>query len=990
MAGYGSGRGKEMGLRLAFLDISLRIPEDPEAGEVALAAVCFDDTVAAAAGCLEEATSAGDGAPVPDIEETIAAGIRGGASRRILQELGASEELAASPIPFPDAASRLMRLLRGASTIVEDSETASAALSRLFSAPPHGGAIGLGDIAAIADPACPSRDLPGILRHLGMTADLSTPPSRARAMRAAFRVLWKRILDIPLPALAEINYLLAPAGGPVADVMREAEAMATAARFAGEFAARRLAMEDLFEDFGELAEARRKAPDPEARDQECMALDAGRAVEAVGPEGPVARAMGEMYEERPQQVEMVSAVADALNRGAHLLAEAGTGVGKSLAYLVPAILWTKATGRPVIVSTHTKNLQSQLFDKDLPFLRECLGMEFRYALLKGRGNYLCVRRLLYVLGEAERELTIEERVRMAPVVAWAVRTETGDVAENFPILADSKGSLWSRVSTTGADCLGRTCRYFRKCFVNRARGLAHLADIVVINHSLLFAELGREKGTLPPAQEAVLDEAHNLEDAATEHLTCEVSASRVFRTIGRLFRERGRGRGRRRRAGDGEEEEPEGKGLLPSLLHALSAEGARDREAAAVCRRHAIEAMKAIPAVSGALERFLNAFAVLPGGEENWDRKRFSAGAMPPSGREEVEAAKEALVSILGAVRRPIEAAADALRPLRSSSLRRLHEYGRELAATEASLAELIGDVEFLAKASEPNHVYFVERRGEKGRPVFRVAAAPLEVGPLLYEQFFSRMRSFILTSATLRCGPGFDFIRDRLGLSLMEPSRVAELVVGAPFDYARQSRVLVPSFLPDPAEPEFNARLSDVLAGVFRAAGGRGLVLYTSYRAMEEGYEVLKSRLSGEGFHVLAQGVDGAREALLERLRAGGKTLVLGTSSFWEGIDVRGDALSVLVIAKLPFPVVTDPIHQGRGELLESRGMDPFMNLSVPIAILRLRQGFGRLIRSRTDRGVVIISDKRMLTRRYGGAFLRSLPTRHHTVTAPERLVEA
>jgi Rad3-related DNA helicase len=366
---------------------------------------------------------------------------------------------------------------------------------------------------------------------------------------------------------------------------------------------------------------------------------------------------------------------------------------------------------------------------------------------------------------------------------------------------------------------------------------------------------------------------------------------------------------------------------------------------------------------------------------------------------------------------------------IRKRPVPRARELTTEIAAQNLFLRELIHDIEFVIKGDEPNYVYWSERLGRKG---VRVVAAPLDVSALLHDQLYDKKRSIILASATLSVRDAdageasglspmarmaqsklknvttpvtphapeqnsvhpksFEFLKNRLGLSLCDETKLDELLLGSPFDYHSQCRLFIPSFLPEPAarEKDFNQLFTSMIGELIIASGGRAMVLYTSYAALESSARVLRKMLSSEGIEVLAQGENESREALLSRLQEGGRTVLLGTASFWEGVDVRGDALSLLVIAKLPFAVFTDPIVQGRCELLEAQGKDSFLHFSVPQAILKLRQGFGRLIRSKTDRGVVILADKRVITKRYGAAFLRALPSQATTMTNQDALVKA
>ena len=920
--------------------------------------------------------------------------------------------------------------------------------------------IGVDDLGAVVHPTVCRTGIGDLARHYGLYSE--------SALRGAalLRELWARLeadlLRLPLPLIGELNWLLAKTSHPLEPVLKEAERRSLDSQFAPRFTSGKLALKDLFKDFSDLLRALAPRGEEEVEGAEASPpekpVTGEEVAQLLGPAGPLAKALTG-YEERGEQIELARSVAAALSEGRHLVAEAGTGVGKSLAYLAPSLLFAQRAGRPVMISTHTKNLQSQLFHKDLPLLKQATGWDFKTALLKGRPNYLCIRKLLYTLQDAAHELEDDERAALLPVVTWSVQTRTGDVAELAAFSPEMRWELWDRLHTVGEDCLSRQCPFFSRCFVYRARALARTADVVVLNHALVFAEMGLEAGTLPPYHEVIFDEGHTLEDVATEHLACEVTPRRVRQILHRLFRT--------------QPGSTAGKGLLPSLLFQLEqSRSALGKALGQSVRQHALEAVQAVgPAEQGLdvfFDRWREWFGGAPGegrfmrsgprrhqrgrGRQdaledqpqqtaiatapvrqprpNADSRRFSAQKLRPEEAENLRGGKETLVSALGRLRRQLERLEEDFKELKKADLPRLRETQKDLYAQNLFLQELIADLEFVVKGDEPNYVYWAERLGQRS---LRVVAAPLDISALLHEQLYERKRSAALVSATLsvrdasadagsgfmpvrpvefgedesqagpwdappaaavKAGPhakSFEFIKQRLGLNLCARGKVDELLEGSPFDYARNCRLYVPAFLPEPgsAERDFNSALSALLGPLLCASGGRALVLYTSYEALQSGAAALRKALAAERIEVLAQGMDGSREALLDRLRAGGRTALLGTTSFWEGVDVPGQALSLLVIAKLPFAVFTDPLVEGRCELLEAQGKDPFLHFSVPNAILRLRQGFGRLIRTKTDRGVVVLCDRRVLTRRYGPAFLRALPVPARRAPDPEQLVD-
>ena len=909
------------------------------------------------------------------------------------------------------------------------------------------------------------------------------------SLRASYSELETDVQKLPLPLLAEMNWLLSKTEHPLKKLLKKAEGIAVKEQFHDNMASGRLALDKLFKDFSEIID--RLAPEDggpviEMPTQSGSPVTAEEVGKIFGADGPLAKGL-EGYEDRPEQIEMAQRVGESLSGGKHLMAEAGTGVGKSLAYLVPAILFAQRAGRPVMVSTHTKNLQSQLFDKDLPFLRKHLGIDFDAALLKGRPNYLCLRKFMYTLQESAHELDDEERAQLLPIMTWATQTEDGDVSELAAFAPEKNYELWDRLHTVGDDCLKRQCPFYKRCFVYKARGKTRDADLVVLNHSLVFSDLNLENGTLPAYSEIVFDEAHKLEDVATDHLATEITPKRIYRILNRLFR-----------VAQGS---TAGKGLLPTLLMNIEQSRGDFSEALLTSiRDHILTAMQAVqPANEGSDVFFdvVRTFTEAPAPDDDvpmqpfvprergrggvtlepdnappaqaWgrgnspafpfqrkkkqsgdDRKRYSAGTLRADEVENFTQGKEAVIARLGKLRQTLEAIDEDFKEIKKRNVPRCRELQKEIAAQNLFLTELIHDIEFIIKGDEPNYVYWSERWGKRGA---RIVAAPLDVSGLLHDQLYDKKRSIIFASATLSvrdseagdahglmpfrpipqplnrkpgvppgvpaATPGgtpglrddddlslpeslvqsekphpksFEFLKNRLGLSLCSEDKLDELLLGSPFDFDKQCRLFVPTFIPEPGarEKDFNALFTAMVGELVIASGGRAMILYTSYAALEASARILRKMLAPEAIEVLAQGEGESRESLLARLKENGRTALLGTASFWEGVDVRGEALSLLVIAKLPFAVFTDPIVQGRCEMLEATGKDPFLHFSVPQAILKLRQGFGRLIRSKSDKGIVVLADKRVLTKRYGAAFLRALPAKACTMTSQESLVEA
>ena len=660
------------------------------------------------------------------------------------------------------------------------------------------------------------------------------------------------------------------------------------------------------------------------------------------------------YERRSAQEEMARAVAAHLGHGGHLLVEAGTGTGKSLAYLVPALLHALRNNDRVVVSTHTLNLQDQLASKDAPVAVDLVEAAegtpdaLRVAVLKGRSNYLCLERWAGVRldpsprGEAEARL-------FARVAAWLPQTDTGDLAELY--MTSQEQPWWPEISADDSDCLARRCSYVREgsCFLLRARQRAAAAHLVIVNHSLLLANAARDDQVLPPFNHLVIDEAHRMEDVATQHYGASLSireARDLVEALGTGERHGVPGLARRL----GALAAPEGAALSPAaglvpVAKALDTamQGTRDH----------------VRNLQDALRAFIDETQ-----EGNNGRVELSltAGRRSQGSWEEVEQAALNLDLGFHVLGDRVTQVRDALTALPEGALLDLEalraECGRHLEALAAARETL----RLVILRPDRAEIAWVARtEGD-----LRMNRAPREVAERLGADLYSGRESILATSATLQAGGSFDFASERLGLS--EPDT---LVVPSPFDYRSAVVALLANDLPDPGMPAYETSLHDTLAEIVLAARGRTLVLFTSHQAVRAANNALRSRLSEEDILVLAQGVDGSPSRLLRLLMERPKSVIFGTAAFWEGVDVRGDALSQIVIARLPFPVPNDPVYEGRAERFD----DPFHEFALPQSVLRFRQGFGRLIRSTTDRGVFVVLDSRIVRRQYGSLFLDGLP---------------
>ncbi len=616
------------------------------------------------------------------------------------------------------------------------------------------------------------------------------------------------------------------------------------------------------------------------------------ADELLGPEGPLARQI-RGFAPRPPQQAMTAAVATTLAEGGTLIVEAGTGTGKTYAYLVPALL----SGARVIISTGTRHLQDQLYRQDLPVVQRALNARVKVALLKGRSNYLCLYRLRAT--EQEGRLASREQVaELRRIRAWATRTRGGDIAE-IPDVAE-RSPLWPRVTSTVDNCLGSGCPQLDDCFFIKARCKALEADLLVINHYLFCADMAiRETGfaeLLPGADAFILDEAHQLPEIASYFFGQALSSRQ-----------------------------------LSELAQDTVVEQLRDAPDFAELRQRA----EVLEPATAALRQTLS----LADRRAPWR----DVAAVPP-----VQEAVAHLASVLDRLREALKEAAQ-----RGKGLESCHRRSEDLAQR---LVTLTGEENF------PNSVRWFETRGRG----FTLSLTPLDVAPAFRGRMATRPGAWIFTSATLAVGQRFEHFATRLGLQ-----DYAALRLDSPFDFAHNTLLYHPPELPDPLSPHYTVALLNAALPVLEASRGRAFLLFTSDRALHEAAEWLTGRLE---YPLLVQG-DRPKTALLAQFRALGNAVLLGTASFWEGVDVRGEALSCVLIDRLPFAALGDPVVQARIEALRQRGEDPFLHYQVPHAVITLKQGVGRLIRDIHDRGVLVLGDPRVLSKSYGRIFLDSLP---------------
>src|ERR1044072_5698752 len=638
--------------------------------------------------------------------------------------------------------------------------------------------------------------------------------------------------------------------------------------------------------------------------------------EVFGPEGLIAKAHPE-YEHRPGQIDMAAAVLRALEQKRPLTVEAGTGTGKTLAYLVPAIAAAVGSGARVVISTGTKNLQEQLMDKDIPFLQETLPAKFRAALMKGRNNYACLHRIKQAESTPVLE-GLDQIDQFDEVFRWVTKTETGDRSELYNLPENLP--FWRHIDARSDTCLGQKCPDYDPCFITRMRQRAMDADIIVVNHHLFFADLALRNGAygavLLDYAAVILDEAHHIEDVASEYFGVHTSNYQI-----------------------------------DDLLY--DAGGLKIEDG---------EATREITRVSARIQRFADAFWVsFREGRGLEGRFALAPRGSSPTVKDDAADFEDADEASAHPGKDPYHALDNALHRL-ETTLDLLKDPPPDAESILRRTRELRFALNCIVRADDQKFVYWIERRG---RGTF-LRASPIDVSALLQDKLFEKVPTVVLTSATLSSAGNFRFIRERLGLD-----KADELFAESIFDFENQAVLYLPRSMPDPRSPQWGRAAADEVIKIVNATQGRAFVLSTSFAGMNELFERVASQID---YPCFVQG-SASKSALLNKFRATPNAVLFATSSFWQGVDVRGEQLSCVIIDKMPFAVPSDPVVAARQRFIEDQGGSSFYEYSVPQAIISLKQGLGRLIRSTTDRGVLAVLDPRLKTKVYGRPFLKSLP---------------
>ncbi|WP_059052581.1 ATP-dependent DNA helicase DinG [Paenibacillus senegalimassiliensis] len=667
------------------------------------------------------------------------------------------------------------------------------------------------------------------------------------------------------------------------------------------------------------------------------------------------------YEEREAQNLMLQEVMQAFAEEKHLMVEAGTGTGKSLGYLLPAIYHSVQQDEKVMVSTHTINLQEQLRERDIPLLTEVVPFPFRAAVFKGRQHYLCLRKFEHKISRKDFATPKEDVMIAAQMIVWLTQTGNGDDEELN--LGNRGGDFWETVASESDSCLGRSCPWFRKCFYHRAKHEAGVADVVITNHSKLFTDIQAGHQLLPGYEHLVIDEAHHLEDVAGKHLGIHMKYFTVVHTLTRLFKD-------------------SKTGQLANLRAALQASpGEKSGEWSAVIDGiypNLIEVKENWDKLSEQL------FSLMPDRSDAapGDPGQFVYRLLPgkePKEWDTLTALENQIYVALGDVLRKGERMLSEIREDQD-------DYGSESLLTDISglfkdLATEREALRFFMKLESEDTVYWMEASGNYRSRSLQMYAVPIDVSAQLKEYFFDKKKSVVMTSATLSVDKSFQYMVEQLGLTeAASENKLVTTMLPSPFNYRDQALLVIPRDFPSVkggvGDDHFVNTLVQSLADSAVATRGRMMVLFTSYRMLRQVYEPLKTLLAQKGITVIGQGMDsGSRTKLTRRFQGQDASVLLGTSSFWEGVDIPGEALTSLAIVRLPFQPPNHPLVEAKSERLQREKKNPFMKLSVPQAVIRFKQGFGRLVRSSQDRGIVIVYDTRILESYYGKYFLYSLP---------------
>ena len=663
------------------------------------------------------------------------------------------------------------------------------------------------------------------------------------------------------------------------------------------------------------------------------------------------------YEKRTEQIELAKMVMKTFLSNEILISEAGTGTGKTFAYLIPSMIWSNVTNERILISTYTKNLEDQLFHKDIINISKGLNVEFKATLIKGRNNYLCMKRWNEIFRDNLQLFNNDEKKSLINLVIWQESTKTGDISENSSFWLHNNISLWSRLSCDTINCDMNNCSEFNKCYLMRIRRESKNSNIVVLNHSLLFSDLTAEQKILGEYNSLIIDEAHNLEKAATDFLGTQVTSWQIKNLLDRLYRH--------------------GKGLLIKIINITNILVKKNKN---ISIEGLSESTADIDESRTILSEITKRIIEETDDSEYKGRIRLKKGdalveeLMPLN--EKVYSKLKCTINILHNF---IETFED------ENNFVTGKEIVDEVTQIYKESTEMV-DIFYSCLSCEGNNLCFWAESTD-GNENIKLVSVPINIADILEEKLFGNLTVTVLVSATLLVENSFRYFKERVGL--MGLGKVREFATGSSFDFDNQVLAILPSFIEEPQNKGFVIDIADLLLKVILSTRRGTLILFTSYKLLNAVYERLVETLHQNNILLLAQGRSGSKNAIIKGFKENKDSVLLGTYSFWEGFDVPGEALENLIITKLPFPPPMEPIIEARSEYAESLGFRPFDSLLVPEAVIKLRQGFGRLIRSKDDKGIVILLDTRLIKRKYGERFLRSLPSHVEIVHYEEDLLE-
>ncbi|WP_310257804.1 ATP-dependent DNA helicase DinG [Fictibacillus barbaricus] len=727
-----------------------------------------------------------------------------------------------------------------------------------------------------------------------------------------------------------------------------------------------LADEDTFDFYRKLALRKTKLASKKEQDGY---ISSHEEIESLDLQNDLKNHMAH-YEVRESQQKMVQLVEEALNTNQHLVVEAGTGVGKSLGYLIPGVRFAKEQDRPLVVSTHTVQLQQQLLERDVPLLKKIMPFDFTATVLKGRNHYLCLRKFEHTLQDHHDD-NYDMNFTKAQMIIWLTETELGDVEE---LSMASGGKLfWNTVKSDANSCLNHRCPWFSRCYYHKQRRAAHESDIVITNHALLFTDLKSDSQLLPGYKEAVLDEAHHIEDVVSDHYGKETDYFAFLKLLDRLST-------------------TESDGMINTLAEMVDLLEVKDHE------KHLSGWDRTFADVKNELDEMFKRIKSICLTKAKKSRSaeltklttRYTKDDVQSAAWEPVLEMGERARHFINDLTKPVKRLLKSVQNHEEHLTFKQKGFLVDLEGLLDDLQDESSELQHLLSCPLSQEVYWLEAESKGPRHAVKLHAKPVEIDQLLADDFFAKKNSVIMTSATMSVKNKFSYMMERLGLLDFGPINAQ---LPSPFEYEKQAKLMIPTDIPlinEVDQKTFVNRISSSLYDIAKVTKGRMLVLFTSYEMLRETHSAFKNLMKQEEFVLIAQGVDsGSRARLTKNFQRFDNSILFGTNSFWEGIDIPGDDLSCLVIIRLPFTPPDQPVMEAKSEKLKAAGGNPFYDLSLPQAIIRFKQGFGRLVRSSRDKGAVFVFDRRMIETRYGKSFVQSLPKLPVSIKPVEELVE-